>query len=94
MSRSNSQEAFLSITLCTVLLMSFVTEGIGLSGTLGAFLAGLLLAETRYYTLLCNVVKTHIFCIIVSSVGTLLFSYTTTSIFATLFRTKHLPRYP
>ena len=47
-SRSNSQEAFLSITLCTVLLMSFVTEGIGLSGTLGAFLAGLLLAETRF----------------------------------------------
>ena len=28
--------------------MSFVTEGIGLSGTLGAFMAGLLLAETRY----------------------------------------------
>jgi len=47
-SRSQSQEAFLSITLCVVLLMSFVTQGIGLSGTLGAFLAGLLLAETRY----------------------------------------------
>jgi monovalent cation:H+ antiporter-2, CPA2 family len=47
-SKSNSHEAFLAITLCVVLLMSFVTEGIGLSGTLGAFLAGLLLAETRY----------------------------------------------
>ena len=47
-SKSGSQEAFLSITLCTVLVMSFVTEGIGLSGTLGAFLAGLLLSETRY----------------------------------------------
>ena len=46
--KSKSQEAFLSITLCVVLLMSFVTEGIGLSGTLGAFMAGLLLAETRY----------------------------------------------
>jgi monovalent cation:H+ antiporter-2, CPA2 family len=29
--------------------MSFVTQGIGLSNTLGAFLAGLLLAETRYH---------------------------------------------
>lgn len=46
--RSSSQEAFLSIILSTVLLMSFVTQGIGLSNTLGAFLAGLLLAETRY----------------------------------------------
>lgn len=46
--RSNSEEAFISIILSTVLLMSFVTQGIGLSNTLGAFLAGLLLAETRY----------------------------------------------
>ena len=47
--KSNSQEAFLSVILTTVLLMSFVTQGIGLSNTLGAFLAGLLLAETRYH---------------------------------------------
>lgn len=46
--KSSSQEAFLSIILSTVLLMSFVTQGIGLSNTLGAFLAGLLLAETKY----------------------------------------------
>ena len=47
--KSASQEAFLSIILCTVLLMSFVTQGIGLSNTLGAFLAGLLLSETKYH---------------------------------------------
>ena len=47
--KSKSQEAFLSVILTTVLLMSFVTQGIGLSNTLGAFLAGLLLAETRYH---------------------------------------------
>jgi hypothetical protein len=46
--KSGSQEAFLSMILVTVLVMSFVTQGIGLSNTLGAFLAGLLLSETRY----------------------------------------------
>lgn len=46
--KSSSQEAFLSIILSTVLIMSFFTKGIGLSDTLGAFLAGLLLAETKY----------------------------------------------
>jgi monovalent cation:H+ antiporter-2, CPA2 family len=46
--KSSSQEAFLSIILSTVLMMSFFTKGIGLSDTLGAFLAGLLLAETKY----------------------------------------------
>lgn len=46
--KSKSHEAFLSIILATVLLMSFLTEGIGLSHSLGAFLAGLLLSETRY----------------------------------------------
>jgi len=46
--KSRSQEAFIAIILTTVLLMSFVTQGIGLSNTLGAFLAGLLLAETKY----------------------------------------------
>jgi len=46
--KSDSQEAFLSIIFTTVLLMSFITQGIGLSNTLGAFLAGLLLAETKY----------------------------------------------
>ncbi len=46
--RASSHEAFLSIILTTVLVMSFVTKGIGLSDTLGAFLAGLLLSETSY----------------------------------------------
>lgn len=46
--RARSEEAFLSIILTTVLLMSFVTHGIGLSDTLGAFLAGILLSETSY----------------------------------------------
>jgi Kef-type K+ transport system membrane component KefB len=47
--KSGSQEAFLSIILSTVLLMSFVTQGIGLSNTLGAFLAGPLLISP-YFT--------------------------------------------
>lgn len=46
--KSGSHEAFLSSILASVLMMSFLTQGIGLSNTLGAFLAGLLLSETRY----------------------------------------------
>lgn len=45
---ANSQEAFLGVILLTSLGMSFVTEGLGLSNTLGAFLAGVLLSETKY----------------------------------------------
>ena len=45
---ANSQEAFLGVILMTVLGMSFLTEGLGLSNTLGAFLAGVLLSETKY----------------------------------------------
>jgi len=45
---SQSQEAFLGLILLTVLSMSFMTEGLGLSNTLGAFLAGVLLSETKY----------------------------------------------
>merc|ERR1712176_1457616 len=45
---AQSQEAFLGVILLTVLSMSFMTEGLGLSNTLGAFLAGVLLSETRY----------------------------------------------
>lgn len=47
--KSGSREAFLSIILSTVFTMSFVTKGIGLSDTLGAFLAGILLAETKFH---------------------------------------------
>lgn len=46
--QANSQEAFLGLILLTVLSMSFMTEGLGLSNTLGAFLAGVLLSETKY----------------------------------------------
>ena len=45
---AKSQEAFLGVILLTVLSMSFMTEGLGLSNTLGAFLAGVLLSETKY----------------------------------------------
>ena len=45
---AQSQEAFLGVVLLTVLSMSFMTEGLGLSNTLGAFLAGVLLSETKY----------------------------------------------
>ena len=46
--KAKTQEAFLGVTLLTVLGMSFMTEGLGLSNTLGAFLAGVLLSETKY----------------------------------------------
>lgn len=46
--QAQSQESFLSVILLTVLGMSFMTEGLGLSNTLGAFLAGVLLSETKY----------------------------------------------
>mmetsp|Transcript_21408 Transcript_21408/g.32995 ORF Transcript_21408/g.32995 Transcript_21408/m.32995 type:complete len:894 (-) Transcript_21408:245-2926(-) len=46
--QAQSQEAFLGMVLLTVLSMSFMTEGLGLSNTLGAFLAGVLLSETKY----------------------------------------------
>lgn len=46
--QAQSQEAFLGLVLLTVLSMSFMTEGLGLSNTLGAFLAGVLLSETKY----------------------------------------------
>jgi len=46
--QANSQEAFLGVMLLTVLSLSFLTEGLGLSNTLGAFLAGVLLSETKY----------------------------------------------
>ena len=46
--KSKSQEAFLAVILLTVISLSSITEGLGLSGTLGAFLAGTLLADTKY----------------------------------------------
>ena len=46
--KTKSQEAFVGAILSTVLGMSFLTEGLGLSNTLGAFLAGILLSETEH----------------------------------------------
>lgn len=46
--KAESQETFVGAILFTVLGMSFLTAGLGLSNTLGAFLAGVLLSETKY----------------------------------------------
>jgi monovalent cation:H+ antiporter-2, CPA2 family len=48
LTKSKSQEATIAISLATILGMSFLTEGLGLSNTLGAFLAGVLLSETSF----------------------------------------------
>lgn len=45
---SKSQEAFISLCLLTVAGTSFITAELGFSDTLGAFLAGVLLAESNY----------------------------------------------
>ena len=45
---AKSPEAFVATILVTVISMSTLTESLGLSDTLGAFLAGVLLAETKY----------------------------------------------
>ena len=55
-SASGSQEAFLVVLLSTVLGMSFLAKSLGLSKTLGDFLAGVLLSETEY----CHRVETEI----------------------------------
>jgi monovalent cation:H+ antiporter-2, CPA2 family len=56
--RSKSQEAFLAVILLTVMGMSSLTEGLGLSNTLGAFLAGVLLSETKYrYDIICYTIS-------------------------------------
>lgn len=45
---SGSQEATIGMILSAVLGFSFLTEGLGLSNTLGAFLSGMLIAETKH----------------------------------------------
>jgi len=47
--KAKSQETFVGAILFCVLGMSFLTEGLGLSNTLGAFLAGVLISETKYH---------------------------------------------
>lgn len=45
---SDSQEALISLVLLSVLGMSFLTEGLGLSNTLGAFLVGVVISESPH----------------------------------------------
>jgi monovalent cation:H+ antiporter-2, CPA2 family len=45
---STSQEAMVGLIVAIVLGFSYLTEGLGLSNTLGPFLAGVLLAESKY----------------------------------------------
>jgi len=45
---SRSPEAFLAATLGAVMLCASITEDLGLSSSLGAFLGGVLLSETHY----------------------------------------------
>ena len=47
-SESGSKESFIGVILSMVFGMSFLTEGLGLSNTLGAFLSGMLVAETKH----------------------------------------------
>ncbi|PXF46412.1 K(+) efflux antiporter 3, chloroplastic [Gracilariopsis chorda] len=46
--RARSPEAFIAVILLTVLGTSSLTQMLGLSDTLGAFLAGVMLAETKF----------------------------------------------
>jgi len=46
--KAKSQEAFMATILFTILATSTLTEGLGLSDTLGPFLAGIMLAETTF----------------------------------------------
>lgn len=46
--RARSPEAFIAVILLTVLGTSSLTQILGLSDTLGAFLAGVMLAETKF----------------------------------------------
>ena len=48
--RTRSREMFMAIILLAVIGTSAITAAAGLSMALGAFLAGLLLAETEYTT--------------------------------------------
>ena len=45
---ATNQEAFVGLILGTVLGMSFLTEGLGLSNTLGSFASGMILATSRH----------------------------------------------
>ena len=48
--RTKSPELFLAVSLLTVILASLATSAVGLSPILGALIAGVLIAETDYYS--------------------------------------------
>ncbi len=48
--QSRNSETFVALCLLTVAGTSLVTQKMGLSDTMGAFLAGVLLSETSYRT--------------------------------------------
>jgi Kef-type K+ transport system membrane component KefB len=50
---SRSNEAFVALCLLTVGGSGLLTKMLGLSDTLGAFIAGVLLAETSFRTQVC-----------------------------------------
>ncbi|KAL7552020.1 hypothetical protein ACHAWF_015232 [Thalassiosira exigua] len=45
---AHNQESFVGLVLGTVLGMSFLTEGLGLSNTLGSFVSGMILAASKH----------------------------------------------
>lgn len=45
---AHNQEAFVGLILATVLGMSYLTEGLGLSNTLGSFVSGMILAASKH----------------------------------------------
>merc|ERR1719296_30559 len=45
---AQNQESFVGLILGTVLGMSFLTEGLGLSNTLGSFVSGMILAASKH----------------------------------------------
>ncbi|KIZ00037.1 hypothetical protein MNEG_7922, partial [Monoraphidium neglectum] len=48
--QSRSSETFVALCLLTVVGASLITEQLGMSDTLGAFIAGVLLSETSFRT--------------------------------------------
>lgn len=48
--QSRNSETFIALCLLTVAGTSLITQRLGLSDTMGAFLAGVLLSETSYRT--------------------------------------------
>ncbi len=47
---ARSEETFVALCLLTVVGASLMTQALGLSETMGSFVAGVLLAETNYRT--------------------------------------------